>query len=212
MSLTASSRFGFLSAEIASFNSASTFAFFCAFRSVPLKLILRAKRLDGLSLSELDSGLGIKPISDESLASRFSPGITVWVADRSSAIVAAGPRETLRLLRSTERARSRALSLSCFKDIGRLTGAPGLTLTAEAGFAAFSLGGDCATGPPSLRLRESQCAGRRAEKLLKSVSQRMSICRVHTTYNGTMISTQKSLRGSELARSGFSPSWPSAGI
>jgi hypothetical protein len=75
--LTASVRFGFLSAEIASLSSASTLAFFCAFMSAPLKLMLREKRLLGLSLSEPFSALGSNPISDESLASRFNPGITV---------------------------------------------------------------------------------------------------------------------------------------
>jgi hypothetical protein len=116
-------------------------------------------------LSELDSARGISPINDESLASRFKPGITVWLADRNRAMVAAGPRETLRLLRSTERARSRVLSLSRFKAVGRFIGAPGFGLTAEVGFAAFALGGDWETGPPSLRLRESHGPGRRAEKL-----------------------------------------------
>jgi hypothetical protein len=99
--------------------------------------------LVGLSVVDLRSAFGTRPINDDSLASLFSPGITVWLADRNRAMVAAGPRETLRLLRSTERARSSVLSLSRFVAVGRLMGAPGFGLIAEAGFvAAFSLGGD----------------------------------------------------------------------
>jgi hypothetical protein len=140
---------------MASLSSASTIAFFCAFASAPLKLTLREKRVFGRSFCELFSALGTSPKRDESLASRFKPGITVWVADRNRAMAAAGPRETLRLLRSTERARSRFRSLSRLNAVGRFTGAPGFGLTAEAGFAVFSLSGDCAMGPPNFRLRES---------------------------------------------------------
>lgn len=59
-------------------------------------------------------------------------------------MAAAGPVETLRLLRSTERARSRVLSLSLsrFEVVGRLTGAPGFGFTAEAGLAGLVFGGD----------------------------------------------------------------------
>ncbi len=190
-SLAARLLFGFLSAEMASLSSASTFAFLCAFRSVPLKLTLRAKSLDGRSLNKVDSALGTRPIRDDSLASRFSPGITVWLADRSRAMVAAGPCETLRLLRSTERARSRVLSLSRFKAVGRFIGAPGFTFTTEAGFAAFSFGGDCATGPPSLRFKESHGPGRRAEKLSKSISQ-------HRKQTGTAGTAKNSQRHDDI--------------
>lgn len=171
MSLTARVRFGFLSAEMASWSSASICAFFCALISAPLKLTLREKILVGRSLNEPASALGIRPIKVDSLASRFRPGITVWLADRKRAIVAAGPRETLRRLRSTERARSRVLCLSRFAAAGRFIGAPGFDNDAEVSLVAFSFGGDCATGPPSLRLRESHGPGSRAEKLLRWVSE-----------------------------------------
>lgn len=151
---------------MASLSSASRFAFFLAFTSsVPLWLMLRENMLTGLSFSEPVSTLGIFPNINDSLVSRFSPGITVVLADRMSAMAAAGPRETLRLLRSTESARSRVLSLSLFGTAARFKGAPGFGLAAAKGFVGFSLGGDCATGPPSLRLRESHGPGSRAEKL-----------------------------------------------
>jgi hypothetical protein len=132
--------------------------------------------LDGLSLSKPDSALGI-PINSGSLPSRFKPGITVVLADRIKAIAAAGPRETLRLLRSTESARSSVLFLSLLEAVARFAGAPGLGLTATAGFAVFVLGGDCATGPPSLRLIKSHGPGSRAEKLWRCVSRKVCAVR-----------------------------------
>ena len=109
------------------------------------------------------------PRSLGSLASRFNPGTTVLLAERIKAMAVAGPWDTLRRLRSTDRARSKRRLLSRLEaEDTRLTGAPGLALVMPVGFAAaeaLGLGGDCAMGPPSLRFRASQGLGRRAEKL-----------------------------------------------
>lgn len=67
-------------------------AFFWALGSVLLRLVLREKRLRWLLLSFASlSARGSIFSSDESLVSRFRPGITVWLALRNKAMVAAGP-------------------------------------------------------------------------------------------------------------------------
>lgn len=90
--------------------------------------------------------------------------MAVALAERSSAIVPPGPLETLRLMRSLESTRWRLLSFSFLVAVTRFAGAPGFGLAVGTAFV-FSLAGACITGPPSLRLMESQSSGSRAEKL-----------------------------------------------
>ena len=138
-SFTASARFGFLSAEMASLSSASTRAFFFAFGSwVGLELAPVAKRLVGLSFSDPLSPLGIIDTSGGSLPSLFSPGIVVALADRKRAIVLAGPREMLRLIRSLDRTCSSVFSLG-LPVVCRFAGAPGRSLEGKPDLGPLSL-------------------------------------------------------------------------
>lgn len=192
---------------MASFNSASSRAFFFALSSSPPA---RENTLAGFSLSEPGS-LGIMAMSG-SLPSLLSPGIAVALADLSKARAPEGPLETLRLSRSLESTRSNVFSLSFLAATGRFAGAPGfgLGLETDPGFALLSLGCDWTTGPPSLRLIESQSSGSLAEKLEQGVSSAtLSSGTQLWPYNGTIMSTQKSRSGSELALSAFCVCSPS---
>jgi len=111
-----------------------------------------------------------------SLPSLLSPGIAVALADRSKARAPEGPLDTLRLSRSLESTRSSVFSLFFLAATGRFAGAPGLGLGLETdpGFVLLSFGCDWTTGPPSLRLIESQSSGSLAEKLEEGVSSAAS--------------------------------------
>jgi hypothetical protein len=100
-----------------------------------------------------------------SLASLLRPGMVVALADRMCARALVGPRETLRRICSLDKTRSRVFSRSRRDDVGFFAGAPGLALGWLAGLVCVGLGGGFITGPPSLRLMESQISGKRAEKL-----------------------------------------------
>lgn len=148
---------------MASLSSAATRAFFALASSLFANdPALRENMETFFSLTATASFLGIMP-KRGSLPSLFRPGIAVALAERSSAIVPDGPLETLRLMRSLESTRWRFLSFSLLVAVTRFAGAPGFGLDV-ATVVAFSLGA-CITGPPSLRLMESQSSGRRAEKL-----------------------------------------------
>ncbi len=196
VALPASSRFGFLRAEMASWSSASTSAFFRARSSstlllLPLRLaaseLLRDNMFVGRSFSDEmdDDRRGMLANGAGSLISRFSPGIGAAVALRICAIASLGPRETLRRSRSLDSTRSRLRTECADADVRRVT-APGLanrccccccfdddlSRTLSVGDlvepdAALDDREPCGaiTGPPSLRLSESQIKGRRGEKL-----------------------------------------------
>lgn len=103
--------------------------------------------------------------SDVSLDSLFTPGMTVGVADRRSAIALEGPRE--RLLRDCSLLRARSMVLGFSPEAGRLVAAPGLVsgFFVEGLLARSVFGGETITGPPNFRLIPSQGSGRRAAKL-----------------------------------------------
>lgn len=82
---------------MASFRSASIFAFFWAFESSAVRLeTLLDKTFRDLSFRDM-SPLGIMPKVTGSLASRFSPGIVAGVADLILAKTSVGLRDALRL-------------------------------------------------------------------------------------------------------------------
>jgi hypothetical protein len=128
-------------------------------------LLLLEKRLDGRSLSEAGCSRFGTIARRGSLASLLSPGIVVALADRMCARALVAPRETLRRIRSFDKTRSKVFSRSRRVDVGFFAGAPGLGLGWLAGLDCVGLGGGFITGPPSLRLMESQISGKRAEKL-----------------------------------------------
>lgn len=168
---------GFLSAEIASFNSASSLAFFCAFTSsVPLADTLLEITFRGLSFSAF-SPCGIRSSPKGSLASRLRPGMAAGVADLIRANGSTVLREALRLCWS--------LSKSLSSDFGALA-ATGL-FAADPGFAKlpvtmpadafFDFGGDAASGPPSFLLRSAHSSGSRPAKLVP-----VSACSISAAY------------------------------
>lgn len=158
-------RFGFLRAKIASFSSASTLAFFCAFiSSVPLVDTLLERMFWDLSFKVL-SPLEMRSSPRGSLTSRFSPGMAAGVADLILANGSTGLRDAFRFCWS--------LSKNLSSDLGALA-ATGLFATVP-GFAkavaeteaavVFGFGGDAATGPPSFLFRSAHSSGSRPAKL-----------------------------------------------
>lgn len=102
-----------------------------------------------------------------SLVSRFTPGIVAEVADRINAMVLLGPRETLRRDCSLNRALSIVFE-AVDGSLGLLAAAPGFGFASDkrAGcLGVFGFSDGLMTGPPSLRLMESQSSGKRVAKL-----------------------------------------------
>jgi hypothetical protein len=170
----ANSRFGFLSAEIASFSSASilTFFFALAFKSeakLPKSTSRRENRFEFstpplFAASGCDSAKGIPESEGASLASLFNPGTDGIVADLINEIARSEPRDTLRRSRSSVNTRCKLRR--GFTGTGRLVAAPGLEGPEKLeDLDSLGFGGEIATGPPSLRLIAAQRSGRRAEKL-----------------------------------------------
>lgn len=176
-------------AVIASFNSASTSAFFCA---------LTSSRAVRLLLLESKPILSTDDFRSRSLVSRLKPGMLADVADLKSAIALLGPLDTLR----RDCSLNNAFSMFFVAGLeGRFAAAPGLVSdllvdTEDEGFA-LGWGGAIITGPPSLRLIESHISGSRAAKLANISKETTG--EATQTYNGITISVQKSLRGSEEA-------------
>lgn len=102
-----------------------------------------------------------------SLASLFRPGTVGAVAERIRDIAPDGPREPLRPCLSSVSTRRR-LRPGLTAGTGRFVIAPGRNGAAEelVDLTILGLAGDGIMGPPSFRLMESQCSGRRAAKLL----------------------------------------------
>ena len=138
-SLTTKTRFGVISAEMASLSSASSSAFFFAFGS-SLMLELVRRRLLCFSLSKPSSPLGLIDIKG-SLPFLFSPGIAVALAGRMRANAPDGPCETLRLIRSLNSTLSSVFSLSFLRAAGRFAGAPGFDLGCDSRLCVLFFGG-----------------------------------------------------------------------
>lgn len=150
---------------MASFNSASVFAFFSALEvstlamEALLEIILRE-----LSCKDL-SPLGILPRATGSLASRFRPGMVAGVADRILANTSFGRRVGFRL--------SWSLQSTFSSDLGTVAGAclfatdPGFAGAFGAAVAIYFLGfgGEMTTGPPNLWFRDLHSSGSRPAKL-----------------------------------------------
>lgn len=200
----ASCLFGFLSAEIASFNSASTLAFFCALSSsVPTVDALLDKALRDLSFKDL-STLIIRSKLAGSLASRFKPGMAAGVADLILANTSTGLREAVLFCCSLSSAFSSALGATA--AAGRFVAAPGLVdaLPGKDAAGLLGLGGVTATGPPSFWFKSAHVSGSRPAKLIWTlISSQFQATGFRITYNGTMMSTQKSFKGSEFILSDF---------
>lgn len=149
---------------MASFSSASTMAFFCALASSKAVKLLLLESRPILSTDDFRS---------RSLASRLNPGIFADVADLNSAMALLGPLETLRRDCSLNSAFSMFL-LAGLAVVGRLAAAPGFAsdlLDELDDGLALGFGGAMMTGPPSLRLIESQISGSRAAKLFILASE-----------------------------------------
>jgi hypothetical protein len=116
--------------------------------------------------NDCESAMGILFRDSASLASLFRPGI-LGVAERMREITPDGPREPLRPDLSSVSTRRRLLP-GRVAGMGRFVTAPGRDGAANelVDLTSLGLAGDGMTGPPNFRLIESQCSGRRAEKLL----------------------------------------------
>lgn len=205
--LPANCLFGFFSAEMASFKSASILAFFCALRSsAPALETLLESVFRDLSFRDL-SPCGMRSRPSDSLASRFRPGMAAGVADLILASTSTGLRDAFHFCWSLSKTLSS--DLEARTGAGRLAAAPGLAvaLAAVGAMGFFGLGGDAAIGPPSFLLRSAHKSGSRPEKL-RWLTHTFELIVSKSTYNGTMMSIQKSFSGSELALSDFCGPWP----
>jgi len=103
-----------------------------------------------------------------------------------------GPLDILRRSRSSVSTRCKLLR--GLTGMGRLVAAPGREGALEklADLESFSLGGETTTGPPSFLLMVAHLSGSREEKLRCSLDVGHKVQK--RTYNGAIISMQKSLR------------------
>lgn len=161
---------GFLIADMASFNSASTFALLSAFVSTMLVVeALLERTLRDLSCSCLLL-CGMLPRPSGSLPSRFKPGIVAGVADLILASGSTGLRDAFHFCWSFSKTFSRDRD-PLVPDTDLFKVDPGFATAFSLGTEGlWGFGGDAATGPPNFLLSAWLNSGSRAAKLGKSTN------------------------------------------